>query len=106
MMRWVTGLACLAVVVLAAPAGAHTILGHWCDPEGQRRLIIKGVGDVTLNGKAVGADVDQHHLGLVLPPGEADAGARLRANQITENKIRVTLGSGAEQTWRTFKPLS
>lgn len=94
------------MVVLAAPAGAHTILGQWSDPEGQRRFVIKGVGDVTLNGKAVGADVDQHHLGLVLPQGEADTGARLRANQITEDEIRVTIGSGAEQTWRTCKPLS
>ena len=106
MTRDVSIIAFIVSFCFITPAAAHAIVGHWCHPESGRRLVVNGVSDVTLGNKGSKAYVDQHIVDMTVPPGEPDAGDKFKAIQLTEDKVRVTIGSRPSEIWKSCKPVS
>ncbi len=106
MVRNLLALASLVTALAVAPASADQIVGEWCPPDGGRSLSVRNYNDVSLNGKAVQANVDRHHVDFVIPAGEPDAGVKFSADQRSDEEIRVTIGTAAPVSWTPCKPVS
>lgn len=96
----------IALSLFASPALADVITGEWCPPGGGRSLLVKPTLEVEFAGQPVEANANRHHVDFVIPTGEPDAGQKLNADQISDEWVRVTIGSGKTQIWMPCKPVS
>jgi len=77
-----------AVSMLAAPAHADAIDGHWCHKDG-RRMSIEGSAIVTPGGKSMEGEYARHGFAYVIPGGEPGAGSRASMALQSEDVIRM-----------------
>jgi len=94
-------LACL----LAAPARADVIDGHWCRADG-KAMSIRGPEIVTPGGRTIQGDYTRHSFAYVIPAGEAGEGETV--SMILRNEHLVHARQGAPdaplQEWRRCQP--
>ena len=97
-----------AALVSLAPeaARADALDGGWCYTDG-KRLIINGPEIVTPGGNRITGDYQRHSFTYKIPPKEPGAGMTVHMEQLDEETMHMTLGSGAgggaggpAQTWR------
>ncbi len=69
-------------------AVADQIDGTWCSPSGDS-MTIEGARIVTPGGNVVTGTYNRHHVDYEVPPGEAEAGNRVSADQLNDEQIRV-----------------
>ena len=112
MLRSVAVIAVIAAWLPATPAKADEITGWWCTPSGDKSIHVKYDGTITSpGGQTVAGNVRRHHLDFVIPAGETDAGATFSAEQLSDEKIRVTVLAGGTPAgdavvWIPCKPVS
>ena len=106
MVRWIAAAALTVVALVNSPASADVIVGQWCPPGGGRSVSVENYDNVSIDGTAVKANVNRHHVDFVIPAGVQDAGARFDADQISDEQIRVTIGSKSTEIWTPCKPIS
>ena len=99
-------LACVAILI-ATPALADAIDGHWCSPDG-RHLLIKGRAITTPGGTQLEGNYSRHAFSYVAPASDADAGATIRMQLAGETRVYVRIdGAGGEpQLWRRCEEIS
>ena len=85
-----TFLAALVLLLSSGPALADRIDGTWCSPEGDA-MTIEGSRVVTPGGNEVHGNYNRHHVDYAVPDGEPNAGGRINADQIDDERIRVTV---------------
>lgn len=95
-------LAAAAIAIVARPAAADAIDGHWCT-EGGMRLSIAGPSIVTPGGARMQGDYDRHGFAYVAPAGEPGGGGRVTMRLMGEHAMRVD-GPGLEPNWRRCGP--
>jgi len=104
----------IAAAILAASSTitfADHIDGRWCSPLG-RSIIVNGPQVTTPEGAQVTANYDRHHIDYIIPTGEPRAGDTFSADQLGEDRIRVTIvaksGTPAPtpEIWTPCKPIS
>ncbi len=101
------GKATLALMLLATPALADRIDGHWCAPDGARRVQIDGSAIVIPGGRQLQGLYDRHHFSYVVPPPEAAAGKTVVMDLLGETAVQVQFGDAAPEVWtRCAPPLS
>jgi hypothetical protein len=98
----------LAAIVgmTVTPALADQIVGDWCPPGGGRTLTVRNYDDVTFAGLPVKANVNRHHVDFTIPAGALGAGETFDAQQLSDEEIRVRIGTGAPEIWTPCKPVS
>lgn len=74
--------------LVAAPAFADAIDGHWCQKDG-RRMSIEGPNIVTPGGTSMAGDYERHAFAYVAPDGEPHAGSRVSMAMQSEDIVRV-----------------
>jgi hypothetical protein len=90
-------LALVIFMMSCTPANADAIDGDWC--AGGKRLSINGEQIVTPSGVTVEGTYRRHEYIFVVPKGEADAGAQIYLNLISDDEMnyyRLTNGKPGE----------
>ncbi len=101
------GKATIALMLLATPALADRIDGHWCAPDGTRRVQIEGPTIVIQGGRQLQGTYDRHHFSYVVPMPDAMAGKTVEMNLLGETAVQVQFGDVAPEVWtRCAPPLS
>lgn len=91
--------------VMATPALADAIDGHWCHNDG-RRFSIRGPEIITPGGKAMEGNYSRHWFSYVVPAPEPGAGETISMTLLNENTVatkRGETGSG-EEIWIRCSP--
>jgi len=103
MMRYLTGLAGLAVAVAAGcaatPILADSIDGNWCEPSNGRAIRIEGEKAVTPGGQAVIGAYSRHEYIYKVPPDEPGAGGLVQMHLLSETKVEVTEPAQSPVIW-------
>lgn len=106
------GLASLLLTLMAtAGAGVGEIDGTWCSPHGEV-MSVTGPQIITPSGNEVTGRYGGDRVDYQIPKGERHAGGRIWAEQITDQRIRVTLikidqrGPGDHDDWLRCDPVS
>lgn len=100
----VAGVVALVASVVAAPASADAIDGHWCSAQG-RTFTIDGPRIETPGGNQIRGLYDRHGFMYTVPEGEPGAGADIRMVLVNDSTVQLTVGDGGEvQTWRRCRP--
>jgi hypothetical protein len=90
------------LLMLATPAMADSIDGHWCHTDG-RRFSIRGPEIVTPGGKSMDGNYDRHHFSYVAPAPERGAGQTVFMTLANENTVYLRVGEAAPaaepETW-------
>ena len=100
----IAGLAAIALAISSGIAHADQIDGTWCSPTGES-ITIEGPQAVIPSGNMIDGNYDRHHFDYVIPEGDVDAGAKVMADQIDDNTIRVAHSdrvqenTGASEIW-------
>ena len=76
--------------ITATPALADRIDGNWCGPSGER-MAIDGSDVTTPGGAKVEARYSRHSIEYDVPEDERPREGRIRADQIDDDTIRVSL---------------
>ena len=98
-------------VAAGTPALADKIDGTWCSPVGET-MQIQGTRIVTPGGAVVVGRYDRHKVDYEIPAGERYAGGRIYAEQLNNQRIRVTvikkvqLEPGQHDDWTRCDPIS
>lgn len=99
----VSCIAALAGMVIAAPAWADSIDGHWCNGSGLH-LRIQGTAIETPSGNVISGEYDRHAFRYIAPEGEPDAGSENFLQLLSEERMllyRGMPGSGDDgEEWR------
>jgi hypothetical protein len=100
----VAALGAMGATLLAGPALADAIDGDWCS-EDRRRISIAGPEIVTPGGAKMRGDYDRHGFVYVVPAQEAGAGTRVIMRLLSEYRVQIKFGEGAEpQIWQRCPP--
>ena len=103
-IRLLTGIVCAALLGFACPALADAIDGDWCRTDG-KRMTIRGPAIVTPGGQRTSGDYTRHAFSYVIPAGEADAGATVSIQLLSEYLAHARQGvDAAVQEWRRCQP--
>ena len=87
------------LAVPAASALADRIDGDWCSPGDARSLSIEGPSITTPGGNRITGVYDRHAFAYVVPEGEADAGAPIAMQQLSEEAMRLSVDGGPSEIW-------
>jgi hypothetical protein len=99
------GLAVAGLILIAAPARADAIDGHWCRVGDNKRMSIRGPEIVTPGGRTIHGDYGRHFFSYVVPPGEAGAGRKVAITLLGEYLAHAREGDDpAVQEWRRCQP--
>ena len=96
--------ACLLAPLLAAPAYADAIDGHWCHDQTHRRIEISGPSIVTPSGARIDGSYTRHAFSYVVPAKEPGAGQTVAMTLLNEVTVRVDAGPGANEIWVRCAP--
>jgi hypothetical protein len=97
----------LLATMIASPALADAIDGHWCTKDGDRRLQIEGPSIVTPGGRRLQGNYDRHHFSYVAPPADMGAGQTVNMILLGELAVQIQIGEAAAEVWnRCGPPLS
>lgn len=95
----------LAVSVVPGGARADALDGGWCYTDG-KRLVIDGPKILTPGGNRITGDYQRHFFTYKIPANEPGAGMTVHMEQLDEETMHMTLGTGAAgaaggpaQTW-------
>jgi hypothetical protein len=91
------------MALLAPPAWADAIDGHWCHSDG-RRLEIAGPMIVTPAKTRTQGQYDRHHFSYVVPAGDPGSGTTIDMTLVNEMTVRLKAGTTAEETWNRCGP--
>jgi len=90
--------------VMATPALADAIDGHWCHNDG-RRFSIRGPEIVTPGGKQIEGNYSRHFFSYTVPSPEPGAGQVVEMSLLNENTVHLRLGEdGTPETWVRCAP--
>ena len=103
-MRGLPSLPALVIAGVAALPGAalaDAIDGDWCN-EGQQRFSIRGPDIVTPAGTSTRGNYDRHAFTYIVPDNETEAGAEIYMQLLSEQTLRLTVGSWTAdgEIWR------
>jgi hypothetical protein len=89
------------VLLLASPARADAIDGHWCAEDG-RHLSIDGPAIVTPSGKSLRGDYRRHFFSYVIPTPEAHAGAAMAMTLVSDDVVhlKAQIDAAKMEIWR------
>lgn len=89
-------------LLLAHPAAADSIDGHWCTDSGMR-LSISGPSIVTPGGARMQGEYGRHDFAYDAPPGEPGGGGRVVMRLRGEDLMQVE-AAGLDPLWRRCGP--
>ncbi|HSR55661.1 MAG TPA: hypothetical protein VLN73_05445 [Alphaproteobacteria bacterium] len=96
----------LTASVMPVGAQADALDGGWCYSDG-KRLFINGSEIMTPGGNRITGDYRRHSFTYKIPPKEPGAGMIVHMQQLDEETMHMTLGTGPDgggggpaQTWR------
>ena len=106
-MRYLVGVGCVAaaaMALMAGPARADAIDGHWCRAE-SGRMTISGPSIVTPAGTETQGNYQRHAFSYVVPAGEPGAGLTIYMVLLNEDTVHLTRGnstasSSPPEEWR------
>ncbi len=105
-MKTITAFLFLLVCMLATPARADAIDGHWCHKDG-RRMSINGPEFVTPGGLSMAGEYDRHAFAYKVPEREPHAGSRVTMELVSDDVIQLFIpGKGplpspaVTETWQ------
>lgn len=103
-MLYLTGALCAVFLGSAHPALADAIDGDWCRADG-KRMTIRGPAIVTPGGQQISGEYTRHSFSYVIPAGEADAGAAVSIQLLSEYLAHARQGADTQvQEWRRCQP--
>jgi len=94
-----------ALGVMATPALADAIDGHWCHNDG-RRFSIRGPEIITPGGTTMNGNYSRHWFSYVVPAPEPGAGETIFMTLLNENTVATKRGetASAEEIWIRCSP--
>jgi len=88
-------------LLLASPARADAIDGHWCAEDG-RHLSIDGPAITTPGGERMRGDYQRHYFSYVIPASEPHAGEATAMTLVSDDVVhlKVQIDAAKMEVWR------